>query len=508
MAKNFKFAATALAASLLLVGCSNQTASEPAADPTTEATNLGVGNVATTETEATAQYDHGAYFPEYRTPFRQPDSIGTGSITQSNNIADGSVIGFEVNPELNVLTESGFISAAGDLWEFMYTNYASALKEGNVPIQGGYWISNTTEDKNYDLTTAIIRLDSPETARKVAQQLNEISTTQGGSLYEYQQLVDDPSLIEPDFVYAPTTVKSPSRNTLASGTVGEKLNQVDQKNATLQTVTPHNEFVLYTESITDLEDSEVARADVGTFLNKQIPLLDLIPTHKTKAGYGKTDGFLPADEHGLTRYAVTTPAELQGSLHIGGELSARGYATTQTNPEYVLKAFDLAGIDHVGTWETSVGQASNPDSANLFQSAYLSSAKEDDFTSYDEPQALPNTKCITTDTSLGGHLECVMVFEDKIALGFENFTKSVDTSDSSDSIDPTSSEGETDPFRPTNFEDAKKLLSQKMAAQYLIFQNAKVNPDGSVPPRSKRVDLNKEATSAASSAKSTTIAAS
>ncbi|AEI08764.1 putative secreted protein [Corynebacterium resistens DSM 45100] len=487
--KTFKIATATLAASCLLVACGSEKQNEPAQAPAPSSEPAG---------KAAAEkpkYDHGPYFPEYRKPFKNMTSLEGGNAVESNVIADANLLGYEIDPSLVHSRGSRHIYGTSYLTTLLGTNYRSALDDMKATIQSGHYHTSENEKKDRQFISAIIRFDSAKTAKAVAEKLHQISITQGSVFASQKDIAKDPKLIDPKLVDTDLPFKD-RPNTLASKGKDEGSSTGRKEKASLQTYTTHNEFVVYTWGQGSPKEFEKTKRIATDYLRKQIPLLDTIPTHKTKAGFGKLKGWTPTDKRGLLRYAVTTPVG-GNAPQIMGERKARGYASTQTRPDVAMKAFDLSGIEYIGNWQTSVAQAQGEESAKTFQNAYVSTAVDlEDASKYDEPQKLPNTSCFEMSLPSGGGVECVMVYEDKVALGSQGFVNKPNVDSSVDpNGDKKSADSDKDKFNPRTVEDAKKLLSQKMAAQYLIFENAKKNPEGSVPPSAESVDPNKKDTS-------------
>ena len=486
MTKNLALVATALAATCMLAACSSDEGAQVQSASSETASAAASSNVASGG-EVQGEYDTGDYPTTYRTPFKEMTEFEGGNVSESNNIANASILGFEVDPELTELSGARNLLSPSHTFSFLLSETIDDLKALNSPFQSGYYTSSENSDKTKSLLNAIIRFESPEKAQAAAQTLHDsLLASEEGEGANSDLYADDEN-------YQPytETILEGKPNTLIAEKQKTDFNDKSKVKTILGSATTHNEFLLYNFT-TDLSgDAKAGKERINSYLDKQIPLLDTIATHKTDDGYGKLENWTTVDPEGLTRYAVQTPEGFDYPSMLGG-LNARGFATTQINPEISFKTFDIAGIENVGTWETSVLQAKNADNAKVFQSAYIAGTKDYDYRDYDEPQNLPDTSCVTRDEAMGGgFLECVMVYEDKVALGSQAFYKPYESdSDSTDinSAAPTTSEKSKG--KATNFEEAKKLLSQKMAAQLAVFKDAKENPEGTKPKAAASVDPN------------------
>lgn len=473
--KSLKIAAVVLTAGCALVACGTDKSNEPA--ETMPQSSEPAGKAASQQ----VQYDTGDYFPKYRVPYRDMTSLEGGKAIESNVIADVHLLGYEFNPVLkdgrrsaNVYTHNGF-------GEFLLSNYMSTLEEMNPPIQGGHYLVSQSQDKETEFLSTIVRLDSAKSAQKMANKLYELSVTQGPQLSDHKEIAKNPKKLDREKIAEDVPVKEVP-NTRASKAKSRNLEKSTDSTA-METFTTHNEFMIYTRGNGNPKAFGKTRAQAIAFLKKQVPLLDSIPTHKTAAGYGKLKNWAPTDKHGLLRYAVTTPVGAPAPQDVGTH-SARAYAGTHMRPDGNMKILELSGIEHVASWETTIGKASGEDSAKTYQNAYISKAVDtQDFEKYDEPQQLPNTKCMKQDSSSGGGVECVMVYGDMIAKGVQGYSLPLNQDSSETSATKSDSEHKDQAkYAPESLEAAQKLLSQKMAAQYKIFEDAKKNPKGSVPP--------------------------
>jgi len=483
MSKNLALLVTTLASTCMLAACSSdegaQVQSATSAAASTEASSA-VGS----DSEAMAEYDTGDYPTTYRTEFKKEVAELTGgNMIESNRIANAFVLGFEADPDLTDQSASSRILSPDYTFRFLTENSIDALEALNTPFQSGYFTSSHDADDTKELTSAVIRFESPEKAQAAAKALHDNIPKDN----EDSSIYDDDENYHP---WAETTLDG-REHTLISEKQLTDFNDKTKVQTVLESMTTSNEFLLYNFTVDLSGDAQAGKERINSYLDKQIPLLDTIDTHKTAEGYGKLDNWGTIDPEGLTRYAVQTPEGYNVPSVVGG-LNARGFAATQSDPEFIFKALDLAGIENVGAWETSVIQAKNADNAKVFQSAYIADSKDSDYRDYDEPQNLPDTSCVTKDETAGrGLLQCVMIYEDKVALGDQTFYKSRETNTDSTVINssaPTASDRK--PGSASSFEEAQNLLSQKMAAQLAVFKDAKENPEGTKPKPAESVNPN------------------
>ena len=483
MTKNLKLLAGVFVTSCLVTSCSaGNDGSETAADPTTVA-NAVVESATTSAQAESAQFDTGEYFTKHRVPYKEQTTWDGGAIAESNHIADTLILPFEVNEKFTEGTGSGRLTASANLFYFMSPNYIDALDKNELPVRSGYWVS-AGDNSDDSLINAVIRFDSPEKAQQAAKVLHTTATTEGASL-----LHNDSEYFEanPDDA---TGIEGKVNTYAAVGTTEET--EFKKGYTSVQAFTPYNEFLVYNYGQSAEGNEAETKTNISSLLDKQIPLLDAIPTHKTDAGYGKLKDFAKIDEFGLTRLAVLPlPDEKDWASSPFAGFATRGFVVSRTDPKFVMDAANLAGIENFGIMRTAVAQARDSQAANLFKSALLSSSLSEDAKEYDEPQSLPDTSCYQIDLASGTYVECILTFEDKVAIGDGMYRKPIEApTTTSDAVNMGSQTATPEKKDPT-LDEIKKDLSQRMAAQLAIFEDAKVNPDGSKPPAAGGVDPNK-----------------
>lgn len=122
-------------------------------------------------------------------------------------------------------------------------------------------------------------------------------------------------------------------------------------------------------------------------------------------------------------------------------------------PETAKEVAEKSKIKHGVSTINKVWKAPEEVGAKLFQSVLIGDAEGWNYEEYEEPQGVPNTRCFERGGEEAQRYICVLYYGNFAVM---------------------STLGNKD--KPAD--DAKKRLSQRMAAQYLIFKDAETNPAG------------------------------
>lgn len=443
-------------------GCSD--ANEDSAD--------GGENVGAVEAEK--DFDTGDYDTTFYAPFKEATDPATGEVAESLEILKGLPLPSEVNKDFDEV-----------VWHILEPGHnlevvdSKAFNDHAQQYQSGVnHRSRSSEDgRQFDIT--VYRFDSPETAGEVqAAYADELRAEDEDNLY-------GPFTDRPVEALGDTVVLENHPEPSESGT--STFNDFQTK-----TLSTHNEFLIATTLSSPEEIGDEDLDFVGDYLRLQAPLLDAVPTHRTEAGYGRLENWAEIDPDDVSRYALYPVEGSDESGYIPASMNARTFAT-ELGLNYVKTkdAFRAADVESAGSWLTNVVRTRDEAGAEKFRDFLDEENAVNEPTAYEEPQGVPGTTC--SEYIDGSYLDekiysCVMVH------GRYVVHSSIDEypeSDGEDAVnkDDSATDDKTDP---------KTRLSQRMAAQYELLEDAEANPEGA--PRESRTAVNKSGESTAESA--------
>lgn len=385
------------------------------------------GGNAEQTTVASADYDTGKYKTTPGKLLRDTDESNVRSI-ESRVLSEYVPLPFEVDPALTqgalstVLYNSPMLLVAftQETQEvivgknFLYGYYNAGLQPSDDPTVPAFAVNQ-----------AVLRFEDPESANQVVHELHQAELRQG------------------------------DRN---SGTYFiEGLPQayisshVNDRNGAIKysVFIPHEEYVIYywTEAP---DGNDTQQTDfISKAFKLQAPLLEEFPSVKTAKGYGKTDQFPSMDAGQILKYAVQPLEDEDPTFSAYGP---RGMAAGFVNPKLAYDTLVQAGSTYNARGGTDVFRATNDFGAQAIANAFISERVENGFEEYSEPQSLPQATCVEKLLVDGKEYGCTIVVGRYVGTG-------------SVKADVTDEDQEA----------KKKNLSQKMAAQYLIFQEADQN---------------------------------
>ena len=482
--KYMKMGVVVASVSALMVGCSsNGEEAAPAGDQAASAQG----------SEAAAHnWDTGLFETTYRVPIDQA-AIGPNygsKLVENSLLGMNTLLPYEIDSELDRSTQGRQINFAGRLSLTMTLNGVDALKPYDDRLQSGYIRTAENEDASREVSVAIMRYDSDKTAQEAVRKL-------GDALSSPDEFTDpeDISIVSNGF----QPLNAPAYSY-------EKTLSYDNSKYT-EVITSYNEYVIYGQADFDkgstLEEEQQFFKD---YLTEQVALLEVMPAHKTEAGFGTNEGYAPADPKGLFRYVVKMPNGDRGAYGEPQErLNARSLAGKWHEVDLMSAALKAAGVED-GFYDAGfVFQARNAEAASSLVPTLVSYDIEDDWTEYDEPQNLPNTRCLEKDGEYNSFLQCYTSYDDFVAYAQVQYA----TTEEGVDVQSESAESDTaDAMTPKNKEEAVKLLSQTMAAQIMIFEDAKVNPEGSKPKSDSASSPSDEATTKESESEESSAASS
>ncbi|WP_448853107.1 DUF7373 family lipoprotein [Corynebacterium frankenforstense] len=435
--------------------------------------------------------DTGAYWAKFRTPFKVADSaddLSQGIVTEGTQLGNNMPVPYEIDDTLTggfgraVITHSNLGNTVG---------YMTFADEYDDRLQSGYMRAGLAGAAGEDRTvgTVVLRYNSAETAEEVARRWAEAALTPPS---DEDVAFPENTPVQPGRVSYPGL---PNSTVVTGGTASR---------SELTTLTTHNEFFIYTVDrapVGEEGESKEARDErlefSEKFVSQELPALDGAVLHRTEEGFGQREDWPGVDPEGILRYALALPegedmpgffsgkigSLLPYSYNRRGFVGAGDYWGVSAFPEALDGALEAAGVEHVGYRATAVAQARDESGAQALYNSLISLHLAEDYQKYEEPQGLKDTTCVEARGSYEDYRLCFMLRDDKVSIGWD-FSGELDEEEApvnTDSTDPANTEGKS-------ATEPKARLSQKMAAQHLLFEDAKANPEGTKPPESEAVN--------------------
>lgn len=425
---------------------------------------------------AEKKWDTGIYETTYRAPFDEASvtDIKDGVVPESSLLAKNMPLPYELDPELNRGKGSTDVHFAGRLSMAFGNEAAEAGKAFDDKLQAGFLNSAHNDDNSREVVWAVVRYDSPETAKEAA-------AAYGKAMATVPDFISDPS----DITITPNGFQPLSDPAYGYDT---KYGKIDNQSTEL--ATSYNEYVLLTWArVSEVSSAEDEQELAAEYLKKQVALLETLPMHKTDAGVGTNDGFTEFDPDGLWRYAVKIPKEYRnGYTPLPSSMNTRSLTARWVEQDLMSAALKAAGVETAFLNADVLMKARNAEAASSLTSALVSYDIEDGWEEYIEPQDLPNTRCLSRDDTLNMvKLQCYTFYDDFVAYG-STFYSTDDEGQDANAVDSSEENaGEEDwadkSVTPKDEEEAKQRMSQMLAAQLKIFEDAKKNPEGSEPKK-------------------------
>lgn len=420
-----------------------------------------VGAAGTETTEAEKDLDTGDYDTTFYAPLGEITDPESGEIVESTEILKNLLLPSEVNKDFDEV-----------VWHILESTSSlervesKALNDHAQQFQSGVNHRSRSTEDNRQFDVVVYRFDSPETAGEVqAAYADEIRT-------------------EDDY-YGPFTDRPVEalQDTVALENHPEPIEPGSSIHAELQskTLSTHNEFLIETTLSAPEEISDEDIDFVSEYLRAQAPLLDAVPTHRTEAGFGRLDNWAELDPDDVVRYALHPVRGSDESQYYPANMNARTFAM-EIGLNYVKTkdAFRAFDVESVGSWLTNVVRTKDEAGAEKLRDFLDEENSVNEPTSYEEPQAVPGTTCSEyIDASAKKTYSCVMVHGRYVAhSSIDEYPES--NGETAVNRDDAAADGKV---------DAKTRLSQRMAAQYELFEDAEANPEGS--PREAPTAVNK-----------------
>lgn len=460
--------ATATAAALL-TGCAGTDAENTTADPAQDGAQASSNTVGS---GGQAEYDTGAYRTE-PLPGWSETSDQDGPVVEMARIADNTVLPFEVDEDFTESTRVEYYDAVGKFAFDLPQEGLDRLKAIDSKFLVGYGTTAAAENGRV-ATNTVVRYVDPQGAKAAAEALMQTFITEGPE-----------KILEGDADQPGFLIEVPQLPTAQAAR--------SQNGAQFALVDTHNEYLMFTRSwlTTDsseqqLDDDAFATAspaadapvevavtpelmqwqvDYATgFVEKQTPLLDTIPAKKTEAGFGTSGTWPEVDPDDILRFTLASPTDdsVPRTYSFASAMGKRQMAGNYASVPEMLTVLDQAGVEAMAQNQTRLFRAKNKESAELL-AATLGALRADGEVEYwDEPQGVPGVTCSTTfENEFSSTHVCNLVYENYFA------TAAVSETDYSRGEERVGDSGKEAPKV-----DPKTQLSQAMAAQYLILQQA------------------------------------
>lgn len=427
---------------------------------------------------AEKKWDTGIYETTYRAPFDEASVTGIkdGVVPESSLLAKNMPLPYELDPELNRGKGSTDVHFAGRLSMAFGNEAAEAGKAFDDKLQAGFLNSGHNDDNSREVVWAVVRYDSPETAKEAA-------AAYGKAMATVPDFISDPSEVS----ITPNGFQPLSDPAYAYDI---KYENIDTQSTEL--ATSYNEYVLLTWArVSEVSSAEGEQELAAEYLKKQVALLETLPMHKTDAGVGTNDGFAEFDPDGLWRYAVKIPKEYRdGYTPLPSSMNTRSLTSRWVEQDLMSAALKAAGVETAFLNADVLMKARNAEAASSLTSALVSYDIEDGWEEYVEPQDLPNTRCLSRDDTLNMvKLQCYTFYDDFVAYGSSSYSTDDEGQDANETnanevVDANGEESANkESVQPKDEEEAKQRMSQMLAAQLKIFEDAKKNPEGSEPKK-------------------------
>ena len=444
----FLTVAAVLCSASLFVGCSATEGllggdGKPEEEPTNE--------VQTEPEEPT--FDTGPYRAEPHSGWPEEARENVGPIVETTLIGQNTLLPYEIDE----LFAKGRAPQREESFKVFKIGFADQIKDDLDQLEPTYLTGYTqmaqTKEKDRRAENSVYRFVSPDAAKDAAKVIHEAWLAEGGTNYG------------DDSTYGLEEVEVPG----PEGILATK----DTEQQVLHVLYPKDEFlyVLYlTNEIFDENFERKEFADdsldwafeyAGEYVEKQAPLIDALPTHKTPEGFGKTDDWYEVDPDDILRFTVFAPEGVQRVGAVPSTMNARMAASIYHETPEVLRMFDNAQVEAAAVTETVLFRASNSSHADLIQATFraIDSNIEDAPAPqpYDEPQGIPGTECYSQARGKDTLRFCY--------LRYENYFAHANVMEYARNDDAVTTDEQQE-------EDPEQKLSQIIAAQYEILKHA------------------------------------
>lgn len=429
---------------------------------------------------AEKKWDTGIYVTKYRTPFDDSTVPPSDAIVpESNQLAKNVLLPYELDPELRTNRGSSTVLHSGRLSLTFGPTVAKAGDPFDDKLQSGYYTGANDDNESHQASWAVLRYDSAETAKEAA-------AAYGKAYSELPDFLDDDGSV----TFTPVNYQP-----LSAPATAVKANYTSLNSEELNVATSFNEYVLLsTSKLGDSNSVEDEQKFLSEFFTKQTALLTAMPAHKTEAGFGTNDGYAPYDPDGLFRYVVKLPEEYRDDyMPFPASMNARALTGIWMEQDLMSAALKAAGVETAFVAADTLMKARNPEAAASLASTLLSYDTEDGWEEYVEPQDLPNTRCLSRDEAMSTvKLQCYTHYDDFVVYGSTSYSTKERGKDANSADANADENAEKSSAQPKDENEAKTRLSQMFAAQLMIFEDAKKNPEGT-PPETQSAEETEDA---------------
>lgn len=437
-----------IATTTSLVACSTESE---------EPTNSAMESVSDSASAEQKEFDTGEYRTTPHPGWTMDDKLGP--ISETNMIGQNTLLPYEVDENFpkgratNREADFNFFTMRFD------KPTQEALEELRTSFLTGYAHGGKTENGDKLVENVVYRFVDAESAQK-AVDLVEKSKYSSGTVFPLRGDEEELSPLE-----------IPGHE--------DAVGKISPSQGIAKAVVAHNEFVVLSAVSNELkfdmtgesdvqpgeEDQEWMPTYIGAFLDKQIPLLDTIPTKKTEQGFGLSDQWQPMDPDDILKYVVMAP---EGVDRVGPTPAAtnnRMMAGNFTSQKELLAALEQANVEASAQGETVLFRTKNEASAELLRASMNVIDATGTAEEYDEPQGLPGTQCHTFPTERGDVHSCTLVDG--------NYFATASVQEPNPALDQTPEVGGKETTAENEKDiDPRTKLSQIMAAQYALLKDA------------------------------------
>lgn len=350
-------------------------------------------------------------------------------LTEAMGYGDHVPIPYEVDPSFDRGGGAQVHLGPGTLILNLGEDKVAALETAGADFAGGYVVAAADQDGR-DVSHTIIRLGSPESAASAAAEFVRIDRA---------DTTLDPGTGEP---VAAQPEEVPGHPGVSATRIGDEL----------RAVAVQGEFLVLAWAAEPLRSearsSEELRWQgeyVARYLDRQLPMIAGIPTLVRDSGVGNSPEGIPADPQDVLRYTVLRREQDMGIYP--ANVAPRQFAARYEDPRGITELMGRAGVDVVALDRVSALRARDEDAARRLLEEWVEYDVARDHRVYDEEQGLPGTRCVSRDEESGVSYSCAMQYGRYVAVA-----------------------GLTDRFSTPEDDDAKREVSQMMAAQYELFE--------------------------------------
>ncbi|MCJ0907110.1 hypothetical protein [Rhodococcus sp. ARC_M6] len=375
-ATTFAPIAAAVAAILLVTGCSSTSDGQPNA----EGESGGSATVAAQDA-APGEMDPGTFRTTPQPAFGKVTSVNSGRYVEGQRMAEFVVLPSELDPLLvGSVPMSTYVIKSGKALSILLTGKSPDIAEREGMLTG-FSTSRKYEDKVADksIVHAVLRFPDAASAKRAAVDMSADDALPG----EYSDGgVPTPIDILPDTL---TTTREASDGSFSSNSF-----------------TPHGQYIIYTWASAPIAEKAWTAQVTAKALAQQAPMIDKFPA--TPA-----DKFaeLPMD---IDNVLVLTVPEEDGNKTTSSSAvyGPRGAAHFSSNPTLTIEFMSESKTTLNAVAGTGVYRSETEQGASTLFDLFSSDITNQGFTKSANPPGIPNTACFTKDTPRGTYNYCIV----------------------------------------------------------------------------------------------------